>query len=271
MRYFGLVLGLVLICHESAFAQQNQQQPVQPLLGQPEANPRLDALLAQWEAKMTGIKSLKAQIARETESKAFRVKEVMVGNAYYQAPNLARLELKLPANPNKFECIVCSGQFTYQYVPEAKQIRVYDLGPAKKGQLSEDNFLSFLIGMKAADAKSRYILKLVKEDANYIYIEVKPRDPRDMADFSLAQLALTQKTFLPRMLIYTAGNGDVATWNIPSLEVDTGLGIAEIFEKATREAAGIRNEADCSRAQARSECRSAAAYHAATGPLNPTR
>ena len=223
MRYFGLVLGLVLICHQSALAQQNQQQQVQPPLGQPEANARLDMLLAQWEAKMTGIKSIKAQIARESEDKAFHSKEVMVGNAYYQAPNLARLELKRPDNPNKFECIVCTGQFTYQYIPDQKLIRVYDLGPAKKGQLSEDNFLSFLIGMKAAEAKKRYILKLVKEDVNYVYIEVKPRDPRDMADFSLAQLALTQKTFLPRMLIYTAGNGSVATWNIPSLEVDTPL------------------------------------------------
>ena len=95
MRYFGLALGLVMLCHESAQAQQNQQQqPVQPPLGQPESNPRLDMLLQQWEAKMTGIKSLKAQIARESEDKAFHSKELYVGNAYYQSPNLARLELK---------------------------------------------------------------------------------------------------------------------------------------------------------------------------------
>ena len=78
----------------------------------------------------------------------------------------------------------------------------------RKDKIAEDNFHSFLIGMKAADAKRRYELKLVKEDVNYLYIEVKPRNASDLADFSLAQLALTQKTFLPRMLIYTAANGN---------------------------------------------------------------
>src|SRR5580693_5939403 len=105
MRYFGLVLGLVLTCDASAIAQQSQQQQRPQLpAAQPETDARLDQLLAQWEAKMTGIKSLKAQIARESEDKSFRTKELVVGNAYFQAPNLARLELKNPENPNKFEC-----------------------------------------------------------------------------------------------------------------------------------------------------------------------
>ncbi|HEV8061692.1 MAG TPA: hypothetical protein VGP68_17580, partial [Gemmataceae bacterium] len=171
MRYSGLVLGLMLTCGSSAFAQQNQQQQQPPGI-QNDASGRLDAILAQWEAKMTGIKSLRAQLERQDEDKSFGSKELFVGTAHFQSPNLARLDLKRSDNPSIFECIVCTGQFTFQFVPAQKQVRVYDMGPAKKGQIAEDNFLSFLIGMKAADAKRRYELKLVKEDVNYLYIEV---------------------------------------------------------------------------------------------------
>ncbi len=91
MRYSGLVLGLMLTCGSSAVAQQNQQQQQQQPRGvQFDQGGRLDAILAQWEAKMTGIKSLRAQLERQDEDKSFGSKELFVGSAHFQSPNLAR-------------------------------------------------------------------------------------------------------------------------------------------------------------------------------------
>src|SRR5258708_48006 len=149
MRYIGLVLGLVLTCSANAVAQQNQQQQgAQPPGAPPDASARLDAVLAQWEARMTGIKSLKAQISREYKDKTFGTTELFVGSAHFQAPNLARLDLARDNNRNIFERFICSGQFTYVFVPAQKQIRVYDMGAAKKGlQIGEVDFLSYYVGL----------------------------------------------------------------------------------------------------------------------------
>ena len=43
--------------------------------------------------------------------------------------------------------------------------------------MANDNFLSFLFGMRAAEAKRRYDLKLEREDQHYYYIMVLPRLP----------------------------------------------------------------------------------------------
>src|SRR5262249_52022809 len=127
MRYSGLALGLMLTCSAAAMAQQNpapqgaQQPPATP------SDPRLDSVLSQWEAKMAGIKSLSAKVSRENQDNTFKTRELFVGTAYFQSPNLARLELVRPDNPNIYERFVCTGQFTYVVVPAQKQVRVYEM------------------------------------------------------------------------------------------------------------------------------------------------
>jgi TIGR03009 family protein len=228
MRYSVLVLGVVLVCFGNAVAQQNQPQGAQP--GGAPSDPRLDSVLSQWEARMSGIKSLAARVSRENVDKTFNTREMFVGTAYFQVPNLAKLELVNQNNQNNYEKFVCTGQFTYVFVPAQKQVRVYEMGALKNGQqASEDNFLSFLVGMKAADAKIRYQMRYAGDDANYYYLEIKPRNPQDQADFSLAQLALTKK-FMPRTLRYTEANGNMVTWDIPDPQLDVQLPRA-MFEK----------------------------------------
>jgi hypothetical protein len=101
------------------------------------------------------------------------------------------------------------------------------MGALQKGGGAEDNFLSFLVGMKAAEAKRRYNIRLAGEDKWYFYLEVTPRFAADRADFTLAQIALRQagqpQEYTPAMLVYTEANGNKATWNIPRLACDTRL------------------------------------------------
>ena len=44
--------------------------------------------------------------------------------------------------------------------------------------MADDGFLSFLFGMKAAEARQRYDLRVDKVDQWYIYVEVIPRQRR---------------------------------------------------------------------------------------------
>ena len=101
----------------------------------------------------------------------------------------------MKGQPQNVEHVICTGTFVYQFVPSSQVIKVYEL---KAGQTNQDNFLPFLQGMKAQDAKARYILTLEKEDKNYVYITILPRLPEDKADFRMARLVLWNGSFMPR-------------------------------------------------------------------------
>ena len=221
MRYPGLVLAGTLLFSAALSAQQPAAPPSAP----PALDPtnRLDSLLMQWEAKMKSIQTLKATVSRAREDKVFKTRDLFVGEAKYMKPNFALLDLRRKDGQPIFEKYICTGTYLYEYNQGNREVRVQELPAPKAGQVAEDNFLSFVFGMKAEEAKRRYELNLVGDgtDKNYHYVEILPRLPADKADFQKAQLVLTQTTLLPRMLTFIEPNGNRITWDIPVIE--TGI------------------------------------------------
>ena len=150
MRYPALALAVVLLVGLGAGAQQPQQPSAAAPMLDPARN-RLDALLLQWQQSMQQLQVLEADCTRTTMNKAFNSTEVMQGKAQYMRPNLAALHLRKPGpgNADVFERFICSGTFLYEFVPAQKVVRVHDLPKPKEGQVADDNFLSFIFGMKA--------------------------------------------------------------------------------------------------------------------------
>ena len=61
-------------------------------------------------------------------------------------------------------------------MPQNKEILAYQVPPPKPGQVADDNCFSLLFGMKAEEAKRRYVLQLDRpEDPYYYYINILPR------------------------------------------------------------------------------------------------
>src|SRR5262249_61741694 len=126
--------------------------------------------------------------------------------------------------PQQFERFICSGQFIYQFVPAEKLIKVYPgPKPGKNGGFAEDSSIAFLFGMKAAEAKARYDLKLFKEDKNYIYVDVIPKLEVDKADFQKARIVLDKTNFLPRQLWFEHPNAGEVIWDIPTAESNKAI------------------------------------------------
>jgi TIGR03009 family protein len=224
MRYPCLTLAAVL----ATAAWLHAQQPASPPPAAPldPAHNRLDALLLQWQQRMGDVQVLEAQCIRTTFDKTFQSTDVYEGVAKYKRPNLAMLELHKKGRPETFEKYLCSGTALYEYVPAQKVIRVHELPAPKPGQVADDNFLSFLFGMKAEEARRRYELKLVKEDQWYVYVEILPRFPADKVDFHKAQLVLLNNSFLPRRLWFEQPTGNEITWDIPKVETGSGARVA---------------------------------------------
>jgi TIGR03009 family protein len=231
MRTYGLVLTALLLTGTCAEAQTRPATPPAKPAAKPAASDAaLAKYLAQWEAKMGKVTTLSAQITRLDKDKAFETTQKLVGKAQYMkagtgpsALNLALLEMNLDGKTAIAEKFVCTGTYLYQFVPSAKEIRAYELPKRKPGQVADDNFLSFLFGMKATEAKRRYTLKLAKEDKWYVYIDIAPRFAADRADFARARLVLNKDTFLPRQLWFEHANGNEVTWDIPRVQSGISL------------------------------------------------
>jgi TIGR03009 family protein len=223
MRHFGLVLTALLLARAIASAQQSAP-PAPAANAQAQA---LDRYLLRWEQEMQKVQTLAAQLSRTDKDKTFDTVQKMVGYAQYKkagtgptAMNLAMLQLSLEGRPaNEIaEKFICTGTYLYQFMPAQKEIRAYELPKPKPGQVAEDNFLSFLFGMKAEEAKRRYELTLEKEDQWYVYVLILPRFPNDKADFVRARLVLNKDNFLPRQLWFAHANQNETTWDIPRIQ-----------------------------------------------------
>src|SRR5262249_55908171 len=131
---------------------------------------------------------------------------------------LALLELKMDGKTEIAEKFVCTGTYLYQFLPAQKEIRAVELPRPKPGQVSEDNFLGFLFGMKAEEARRRYVLHLAREDRYYIYVDTPRGSRADGADSQGAGLVLNKDNSLPRQLWFEHPNGNEVTGDTPALK-----------------------------------------------------
>jgi TIGR03009 family protein len=228
MRPFGLVLAALLLASLPARAQQ---KPAVPPAAPPADDKALDDHLRKWETAMKDITSLGAQLARTDKDVTWDKVETLSGTAYYMksgtgasALNLALLEMHATQGKKELrEKFICTGTFIYQFLPDRKEIRYYELPKPKAGQVAEDNLLSLLFGMKADEAKNRYNLKMAKEDQHYIYVDIAPRNAADKSDFQRARLVLNKTNYLPRQLWFQHANGNEVKWDIPNVQPNMNL------------------------------------------------
>ncbi|HWG41962.1 MAG TPA: TIGR03009 domain-containing protein [Gemmataceae bacterium] len=231
MRSYGLVLAALLQASLTVSAQQAQQAPATPPAA-PADDKALDGYLQKWEGAMKDVTSLGAQLVRIDKDRTFNTVQKLAGEAWYMkagsgatALNLALLEMRLEGRDKKEikEKFICTGTYIYQFLPDQKEIRYYEMPKPKQGQVAEDNLLSLLFGMKAEDAKRRYSLKMAKEDQYYIYVDIAPRSSADKSDFQRARLVLNKTNFLPRQLWFEHANGNEVMWDIPNVQLNMKL------------------------------------------------
>jgi TIGR03009 family protein len=224
MRFRWLSSMALLLASAAVLAQPPGQAP-QPTGG---SGPTLDQILVGWERAMAGIGSLWVQVERRTVDKTFATEEVFSGVAKYVKPNKMLLHLVNTKKPTDFEKIVCNGQTAYQWDPPKKEIGVVTLPANKDGQVGEENFVSLLFGMKAAEAKRRYDLELMpqpnpKDPIIYYYIKVVPTQRADQAEFTRARLVLNVQTLLPREIFFESPNGNTIKWDFQKTALNPQL------------------------------------------------
>ncbi|MGF1580693.1 MAG: TIGR03009 domain-containing protein [Gemmataceae bacterium] len=238
MRLCCVAVFTLLLIHCPLSAQQRTtaQQAPQRSVANPQDIRMLNAVLARWEQAMKNVATLQTTIRRTSIDKVFNTKEIYKGYARYlktKHANLATLHLQNMKRKAIFEKYVITSDYLYQYDPTQKLIRVQRLPKGRNGQLTDDNFLGFLFGMDAAEAKKRYDLRYIAPPENdkwYYYIEIRAKRKEDKADFTRARLVLLRSTFMPRQLWFEEQNGNEVFWDFESIDTKANLRVTDFAQ-----------------------------------------
>jgi TIGR03009 family protein len=232
MRRRALALSALLLAAAPLAAQQPPTPPAQPPAPAAQPADPLDDYLTKWQQSMEQVQALSATLKRTVKDQTTDTERHYTGFTKYlrvssggTAQNLALLQMTPDGKQDFSERYVCSGAFLYEFIPLDKQIVAHEVPKPKSGQVSDDNFLSFLFGMKKEDAKARYELTLDKSgkhpngvDDNYVYVNVKPRYAADQVDFKQAQVVLFKDTLFPRRLWFQQPNSTETTWDVVQIK-----------------------------------------------------
>jgi TIGR03009 family protein len=205
-----------------------------------DASPRLQAILDAWEAESGKIQTLAGEHERYVYNITFETATVASGKFFYAAPDRGRIDLEGvppgkidfgPTGPKKGasgvpftykadrnEIWVCTGKEVVTAVELDKTFQAFPLPPDMQGKNIINGPLPFLFGMKADEARRRFDLQLVNEDANYATIRAIPRTQLDSQNYGKATIMLDKSRYLPFavQLIDLAGTTETVFKFVPN-------------------------------------------------------
>lgn len=227
MRPLGYTLAAVTFAFcTSAQAQPPGPPPLPPAQPVVPASVTLDDHLMNWERTMAGVKSFHVEIQRTVTDNVFKKEKKYGGTVLCMKPNLAILRLDFLGDPTKadYEALICDGKSLFKYDGLEKTVTEFKLNPLNNPGASDNLMLDFLSGMKSKDAKDRFELAVYKEDANYVYLSIKPKLGKDQQQFKMLNMALygpkTQYPYLPCKVFQLNPNGDSETWDFSKYQLN---------------------------------------------------
>jgi hypothetical protein len=110
---------------------------------------------------------------------------------------------------------ICDGKYIWQVNVGEKTTEEVPLPPELQGPNIMDGPMPFLFGMPVEQSRRRYEISLAKAKPNtpptWIWLNVKPRLPKDAANWSSANVILDSKTYLPLFVKMIDPSGNLET------------------------------------------------------------
>ncbi len=229
-----------------AVPRQEARPDAQPLRVD-QVSPGLDRVLKDWFQKTQGVKKLQGEHHRWKYDTTFGVAKIAKGSFYYEGPDKGRIDVEPvpPTGPGQTvqdaqknvytvkldqpERWVCDGKRILKIDDSERTYETLPIPPEHQGANIMDGPLPFLFGMPPEKAKQRYQMKLVKQDAEAIYLDVRPRQRADAANWQRADVMLAAHTYLPKavQLIDPAATG-VTVFKFENTQVNS-FSVAAIF------------------------------------------
>jgi TIGR03009 family protein len=258
MRVAGVVLAVLLVaacpprrarvvyyavpaCPAPAAPVMPAPVPPAPVPAARMIDPAVEQHLAQWEKRTASVTNMRTEVALTRTDAVFKTETNYTGVVLLMRPNFAVLRLDTVGDATKadYEAYICDGKALYAYSGERKTITEFALPPGwplRSLSAAGNPVLDLLTNVKATDAAERFDVSLIKEDANYVYLDIKPRSNTDKAEFQQVRLALFKPgpavrfAYLPAKVYVLKPNGDSEQWKFTNPQVN----LPGVDEKAFR-------------------------------------
>lgn len=214
-------------------------------------DPRLAAHLAAWEKATQDVTSVRAVFELTRTEAHFKKERKFTGAFLHQRPRSSRLRLQSADNRNDYEAYICDGERLYLYTGLTKTITEFpvpdrpgaDVPPVELPPDTPEWFRRFLTGLSAAampesnvalhlltgppagELGKRYSVSLVKEDAHYVYLDLRPRTPPDRVLLTRVRVALygpkakePHLPYTPAQVHLTKPSGDTELWTFAEVK-----------------------------------------------------
>jgi TIGR03009 family protein len=233
MRSVGLSLLILSGLAVVGSAQPPAAAPGLPAAA-PQADPVLDGHLKAWSDLTRSATNFSAKFELTRTDAVFKKQHKYSGSVLCMKPNLARFALGSTTNKNDFEAYICNGKSVFEYDWKAKTITEIPL----VGGQGDNLMLDLLSGMNAAQIKQRFQLSQFQpNDPNYVYLDIKPVQPKDKQEFEHIRFALygpnVPKSFTPYMpaqMYLMKPNGDSEMWVFSDQTLDVKGITPQVFQ-----------------------------------------
>ena len=183
-----------------------------------EVTPEIEELLKTWEAKSSKIKSLHGKQTRSEFNTVFKVEKISLGRFFLETPDKGRIDMLAVKNLKKgavssrkdaegtpysletgqSERWICTGDAIVMINEDEKTYQRDEIPESERGKNIVHSPLPFLFGMKADEAKTRFKLKIIREQKDEVQILVIPLMEKDLQNYEKAIVVLDKKNYLPK-------------------------------------------------------------------------
>ncbi len=190
--------------------------------------PALQAHLSAWEKKSSTVTSYYSECEYVRKNVLLRKETTFTGTMMCMKPNLARMRIDNKADRTDFLSYIADGKSVYEYNGKDKVVRQYLIPPGGKGGVGDNLLMEFMSGsMTAEDVKTRFDLKLEKEEDFYTHIRIAPRLERDKQEFETmllvlysAKLADRNWDYLPAVVVIAKNKDEIDQWTFKEPKIN---------------------------------------------------
>ncbi len=233
MRRAGIVFSALLVAGPAAVAQTplppaRATSATVPAVGVA-IPPALQAHLTAWEKKSASVSSYYAECEFVKKDTIRRRDTTYTGTLMCMKPNLARMRIDNKADKTDYLAYIADGKAVYEYNGREKIVSQHVIPPGGKGGVGDNLLMEFMSGsMTADDVKTRFDLKLEKEEDHYTHIKISPKLDRDKQEFDTmllvlygAKLADRGWDYLPAVVVMSKNGGqEVEQWTFKEPKIN---------------------------------------------------
>lgn len=176
-------------------------------------NPRLKAVLAEWEKTTQSIRQLHYEFIRTEVDTTFNTKVASSGQVYFKKPDLFCMESRLPNGEIEY-VLLADGKLQQYRARERRQMIILPIF------WSEPMMIYYFHQLPIGQWEKDCDVTLRLEDENWICLEIKPRTQQQKADFERMEVVLNAKTFQVKRLFFEKSNSSSVTMDIEKTEIN---------------------------------------------------